>query len=308
MLHRFKPIPHRSVRRRSRTSASCRAATTLYRALPIFFAATALCCATSTALAQEDHWVATWACGPQLTEPGNLPRAPLSNSSSPIHPRHRRRTTSARPFLQHLRNQRRRHQRRPPRPRRRPRQRRQRRNQPRHRQTPDLSRRAIRHHSPRRIRSLRSPRFQSAAPHQSRHHHPLRRHLRHHHHRPPRLAHHILYSTRRSTCRPQLPRRHHRHPLVHHHRPGRSRRQPRQMHRHPRRLHHRRPRLNHRWQRSLARSTGPAPLLQRPHRRHRRCQYGNWRQRPLRRPRPARPRPFQPRLPPAKRCPLAHHF
>ena len=53
----------------------------LFRALPTLFAVTALFCATSPARAQEDHWVATWACGPQLTEPGNLPRAPLANSS-----------------------------------------------------------------------------------------------------------------------------------------------------------------------------------------------------------------------------------
>jgi lysophospholipase L1-like esterase len=32
-------------------------------------------------LAAEGHWVTTWACGPQLTEPGNLPPAPLANST-----------------------------------------------------------------------------------------------------------------------------------------------------------------------------------------------------------------------------------
>jgi lysophospholipase L1-like esterase len=29
----------------------------------------------------EGHWVTTWGCGPQLTEPGNLPPAPLANST-----------------------------------------------------------------------------------------------------------------------------------------------------------------------------------------------------------------------------------
>jgi lysophospholipase L1-like esterase len=31
--------------------------------------------------AGEDHWVTTWGCGPQLTEPKNLPPAPLGNST-----------------------------------------------------------------------------------------------------------------------------------------------------------------------------------------------------------------------------------
>ena len=29
----------------------------------------------------EGHWVTTWGCGPQLTEPGNLPPVPLANST-----------------------------------------------------------------------------------------------------------------------------------------------------------------------------------------------------------------------------------
>ena len=33
------------------------------------------------ALAAPDHWVTTWGCGPQMTEPGNLPPAPLANST-----------------------------------------------------------------------------------------------------------------------------------------------------------------------------------------------------------------------------------
>src|SRR5688572_1754106 len=29
--------------------------------------------------AAEGRWVTTWGCGPQLTEPGNLPPVPLAN-------------------------------------------------------------------------------------------------------------------------------------------------------------------------------------------------------------------------------------
>ena len=32
-------------------------------------------------MATRDHWVGTWGCGPQLTEPSNLPPAPLANST-----------------------------------------------------------------------------------------------------------------------------------------------------------------------------------------------------------------------------------
>src|ERR1051325_8908492 len=32
-------------------------------------------------VAAEGHWVTTWGCGPQLTEPSNLPPAPLANST-----------------------------------------------------------------------------------------------------------------------------------------------------------------------------------------------------------------------------------
>jgi lysophospholipase L1-like esterase len=37
--------------------------------------------APQTAGAADGHWVGTWGCGPQLTEPGNLPPAPLANST-----------------------------------------------------------------------------------------------------------------------------------------------------------------------------------------------------------------------------------
>lgn len=37
--------------------------------------------AGSLASAADGHWVTTWGCGPQLTEPGNLPPVPLANST-----------------------------------------------------------------------------------------------------------------------------------------------------------------------------------------------------------------------------------
>ena len=39
-----------------------------------------IACATPS-LAADGHWVTTWGCGPQLTEPANLPPAPLANST-----------------------------------------------------------------------------------------------------------------------------------------------------------------------------------------------------------------------------------
>jgi lysophospholipase L1-like esterase len=41
----------------------------------------ALVCAQQNIFAAGGHWVTTWACGPQLTEPGNLPPATLANST-----------------------------------------------------------------------------------------------------------------------------------------------------------------------------------------------------------------------------------
>ena len=43
--------------------------------------ALALCCAQMKLAAGPDHWVTTWGCGPQLTEPRNLPPVPLANST-----------------------------------------------------------------------------------------------------------------------------------------------------------------------------------------------------------------------------------
>lgn len=43
--------------------------------------AVALCSAQLKTIAGTGHWVTTWGCGPQLTEPGNLPPAPLANST-----------------------------------------------------------------------------------------------------------------------------------------------------------------------------------------------------------------------------------
>ncbi len=40
-----------------------------------------LCWAPAKVYAGQGHWVGTWACGPQLTEPANLPPAPLANST-----------------------------------------------------------------------------------------------------------------------------------------------------------------------------------------------------------------------------------
>jgi lysophospholipase L1-like esterase len=58
-------------------SCLCRQ-TTWWTALPI---ALSLCGAPQKAAAAGEHWVGTWGCGPQLTEPGNLPPAPLANST-----------------------------------------------------------------------------------------------------------------------------------------------------------------------------------------------------------------------------------
>lgn len=40
-----------------------------------------LLCAAASAGAANSHWVTTWGCGPQLTEPHNLPPVPLANST-----------------------------------------------------------------------------------------------------------------------------------------------------------------------------------------------------------------------------------
>jgi lysophospholipase L1-like esterase len=47
--------------------------------IPVFVLA--LCCAQMKLAAGQRHWVTTWGCGPQLTEPGNLPPVPLANST-----------------------------------------------------------------------------------------------------------------------------------------------------------------------------------------------------------------------------------
>ena len=41
----------------------------------------ALGCVPATLIAGPGHWVTTWGCGPQLTEPGNLPPVTLANST-----------------------------------------------------------------------------------------------------------------------------------------------------------------------------------------------------------------------------------
>ncbi|HXP58995.1 MAG TPA: hypothetical protein VN829_00820 [Dongiaceae bacterium] len=47
-------------------------------ALPVVLS---LCCTLPRPAAAAEHWVGTWGCGPQLTEPHNLPPAPLANST-----------------------------------------------------------------------------------------------------------------------------------------------------------------------------------------------------------------------------------
>src|SRR5262245_65747635 len=40
-----------------------------------------ICLAEQTGFAADGHWVTTWGCGPQLTEPGNLRLSPLACST-----------------------------------------------------------------------------------------------------------------------------------------------------------------------------------------------------------------------------------
>jgi len=40
-----------------------------------------LACLQADSFAADGHWVTTWGCAPQLTEPGNLPPVPLANST-----------------------------------------------------------------------------------------------------------------------------------------------------------------------------------------------------------------------------------
>jgi lysophospholipase L1-like esterase len=42
---------------------------------------TTLACRQANLFAVDSHWVTTWGCAPQLTEPNNLPPAPLANST-----------------------------------------------------------------------------------------------------------------------------------------------------------------------------------------------------------------------------------
>jgi lysophospholipase L1-like esterase len=46
----------------------------------LMFALT-VCCTQMKLSAGQGHWVTTWGCGPQLTEPANLPPVPLANST-----------------------------------------------------------------------------------------------------------------------------------------------------------------------------------------------------------------------------------
>src|SRR5215510_6256893 len=52
----------------------------IHRCILLVLLALTIFCVTA-AIAAEGHWVTTWGCGPQLTEPNNLPPAPLANST-----------------------------------------------------------------------------------------------------------------------------------------------------------------------------------------------------------------------------------
>lgn len=54
---------------------------TVVKTLAGFLTALVFCCVQQNVLAADGHWVTTWGCGPQLTEPGNLPPAVLANST-----------------------------------------------------------------------------------------------------------------------------------------------------------------------------------------------------------------------------------
>src|ERR1017187_2284997 len=53
----------------------------MHHSLAGFLAAAAFFCALQKNFAADAHWVTTWGCGPQVTEPGNLPSATLANST-----------------------------------------------------------------------------------------------------------------------------------------------------------------------------------------------------------------------------------
>jgi lysophospholipase L1-like esterase len=47
----------------------------------VYWVAVAIVLIVANVRASDGHWVTTWGCGPQLTEPANLPPAPLANST-----------------------------------------------------------------------------------------------------------------------------------------------------------------------------------------------------------------------------------
>jgi lysophospholipase L1-like esterase len=51
----------------------------LFKSLAALFVA--LGCLVQSSFAGQGHWVTTWGCAPQLTESGNVPAAPLANST-----------------------------------------------------------------------------------------------------------------------------------------------------------------------------------------------------------------------------------
>ncbi len=70
-------IEHRTSNSEHRRISPC----TLRLLTPALIFAVMLCFAQTELEAGQGHWVTTWGCGPQLTEPSNLPPAPLANST-----------------------------------------------------------------------------------------------------------------------------------------------------------------------------------------------------------------------------------
>jgi lysophospholipase L1-like esterase len=54
---------------------------TKFKKLAGLLVALNLCYAQQNIFAEDSHWITTWGCAPQLTEPGNLPPVPLANST-----------------------------------------------------------------------------------------------------------------------------------------------------------------------------------------------------------------------------------
>jgi lysophospholipase L1-like esterase len=64
-----------------KTGTKHSASRTIVKTSIVWLAGLIFCCAQQDVLSADGHWVTTWGCGPQLTEPGNLPPAGLANST-----------------------------------------------------------------------------------------------------------------------------------------------------------------------------------------------------------------------------------